>query len=79
MQRLVSGESVAFFRDEGYLRDLPAVLSRSELDELVLGFNQLVALLKGGEDHREIRRWHPRAGFCMICARIESFWTTLRH
>jgi ectoine hydroxylase-related dioxygenase (phytanoyl-CoA dioxygenase family) len=63
MKRVVSEENVAFFRDEGYLRDLPPVLRRSELDEILRGFDRLVALLQPGENHREIRRWHQTSRF----------------
>jgi hypothetical protein len=48
----------AFYRDQGYLLDLPPIYSRDEMVKMNAELPQLLALLKPGETAKDIREWH---------------------
>ena len=52
-----------FFRENGYLIGLPPVFSPAEVNGLNAGLEELVKLLRPGEDAKEIREWHETSRF----------------
>ncbi len=52
-----------FYKENGYLIGLPAVYSSSAVSGLNDGYEKLIALLRDGEDEKEIREWHESSRF----------------
>lgn len=57
-RKRLSDAQVTFFEQNGYLTGLPAVFSARELPELHRGLDELLKLLRPGEDAKDIREWH---------------------
>jgi ectoine hydroxylase-related dioxygenase (phytanoyl-CoA dioxygenase family) len=56
--RHLSPAQQAFYHENGYLLDLPAVYTPEEMARINAELPQLLALLKPGETTNEIREWH---------------------
>jgi len=52
-----------FYKENGYLTGLPAVYKPEEVVELNNGYQELVGVLRPGEDEKEIREWHESSRF----------------
>jgi non-haem Fe2+, alpha-ketoglutarate-dependent halogenase len=51
------------YHKNGYLIGLPAVFRPEQVREMNSGLNELLALLRPGEDAKEIREWHESSRF----------------
>jgi ectoine hydroxylase-related dioxygenase (phytanoyl-CoA dioxygenase family) len=68
-KRLTTGQQKAY-EANGYIIGLPPVFDAREVAELNVGLNELLKLLKPGEDAKEIREWHETSRFLYdICTR----------
>ena len=56
-------EQKKFYKENGYLIGLPAVYGPEEVKKLNQGYQELIKLLKPGEDDKEIREWHESSRF----------------
>lgn len=57
-----------FYKENGYLIGLPTLYSSDQLKELNAGYQELIKLLRPGEDDKEIREWHESSRFLFdIC------------
>ena len=56
-------EQKVFYRDQGYLLDLPPIYSREEMAKMNAELPQLLALLRPGETAKVIREWHETSRF----------------
>ncbi len=52
-----------FYKRNGYLIGLPPVFNETGVKHLNSGLNELLKLLKPGEDPKEIREWHETSRF----------------
>ena len=52
-----------FYKENGYLIGLPAGYGPEEVRKLNEGYQELIKLLKPGEDEKEIREWHESSRF----------------
>jgi ectoine hydroxylase-related dioxygenase (phytanoyl-CoA dioxygenase family) len=59
----LTGAQRAFFDRNGFLDDLPPVFSPGEVRQLNTGLEELMKLLRPGEDAKEIREWHESSRF----------------
>jgi len=59
----LSAAQIAFFEANGYLMGLPPVFSPVEMQQMNAGLQELVKLLRPGEDLKEIREWHESSRF----------------
>ncbi|MCI0619325.1 phytanoyl-CoA dioxygenase family protein, partial [bacterium] len=53
----------AFFEGNGYLIGLPPVFKPEEVRLMNAGSEELMKLLRPGEDSKEIREWHESSRF----------------
>ena len=60
--RLTEGQKT-FYKEKGYLIGLPAVYDSDGVSKLNQGYEELIKLLRNGEDEKEIREWHESSGF----------------
>ncbi len=68
MPKRLTEAQQAFYSRNGYLVGLPPVYSPSEVKELNAGLEQLLGLLRPGEDAKDIREWHETSRFLFdIC------------
>lgn len=58
MGRRLTDQQKKFYEENGYITGLPPVLDPEQVQELNLGLNELMKLLRPGEDSKEIREWH---------------------
>ncbi|MEW6511196.1 MAG: phytanoyl-CoA dioxygenase family protein [Bacteroidota bacterium] len=63
MPKRLSQDQVAFYRTNGYLIGLPPVFSPAQVAEMNAGLEELLKLLRPGEDSKEIREWHESSRF----------------
>jgi len=61
--RRLSRQQRAFFTQNGYLHQLAPIFSSSEVADLKDGLDELMKLLRAGEDSKEIREWHESSRF----------------
>lgn len=59
----LSNAQIAFFEKNGYLIGLPPVFSPTEVQQMNAGVQELMKLLRPGEDSKEIREWHESSRF----------------
>jgi len=52
-----------FFEENGYLTGLPPVFNSNQIREMNAGLQELLKLLRPGEDAKEIREWHESSRF----------------
>jgi len=52
-----------FYHDNGYMIGLPTVFTPEQVKGLNLGLDELLKLLRPGEDAKEIREWHESSRF----------------
>jgi non-heme Fe2+,alpha-ketoglutarate-dependent halogenase len=52
-----------FYHDNGYMIGLPTVFTPEQVKQLNLGLDELLKLLRPGEDAKEIREWHESSKF----------------
>ena len=63
MGKRLSVEQQEFYHANGYIIGLPPVFDDTEVRELNRGLNELLKLLRPGEDVKEIREWHESSRF----------------
>jgi chlorinating enzyme len=51
------------YHENGYMIGLPPVFSPAEVNDLNAGLDELMKLLRPGEDAKEIREWHESSRF----------------
>jgi ectoine hydroxylase-related dioxygenase (phytanoyl-CoA dioxygenase family) len=69
MGKRLTEEQQKFYHANGYMIGLPPVLSPQQVLELNDGLDELMKLLRQGEDSKEIREWHESSRFLYdICA-----------
>ncbi len=61
-RRLSEGQK-KFYRENGYLIGLPPIYDAQGVKALNEGYQELLKLLKAGEDDKEIREWHESSSF----------------
>ena len=61
-RRLTEGQK-QFYAENGYLLGLPAIYSPAEVAVLNQEYQQLLKLLRSGEDVKEIREWHEASRY----------------
>ena len=61
-KRLTTAQQASYARN-GYIVGLPPVFSQAEVRELNAGLDELMRLLRPGEDAKEIREWHETSRF----------------
>ena len=63
MGKRLTSQQRKFYEDNGYMLGLPPVLNPTQVQELNTGLEELMKLLKPGEDSKEIREWHESSRF----------------
>jgi len=63
MGKRLTEEQQKFYHANGYMIGLPPVLSPQQVLELNDGLDELMKLLRQGEDSKEIREWHESSRF----------------
>ncbi len=63
MPRRLTGAQQAFYAENGYLIGLPPVFTLPQVKELNAGLEELLKLLRPGEDAKDIREWHESSRF----------------
>ena len=63
MGKRLSDEQRKFYESNGYILGLPEVLAPQQVRELNEGTDELMKLLRPGEDSKEIREWHESSRF----------------
>jgi ectoine hydroxylase-related dioxygenase (phytanoyl-CoA dioxygenase family) len=64
----LTGAQRVFFEQNGYLHGLPASYAPEDVQRLNAGLEELMKLLRPGEDSKEIREWHESSRFLFeIC------------
>ncbi len=63
MGKRLTGEQKKFYAAKGYLIGLPPVFAPQQVQELNGGLNEVMKLLRPGEDSKEIREWHETSRF----------------
>ena len=63
MGKRLTEEQQQLYHANGYMIGLPPVLSPQQVRELNDGLNELMKLLRPGEDSKEIREWHESSRF----------------
>jgi ectoine hydroxylase-related dioxygenase (phytanoyl-CoA dioxygenase family) len=58
MGKRLTDQQRKFYNDNGYILGLPPVLDTAQVGELNVGLDELMKLLRPGEDSKEIREWH---------------------
>jgi len=56
-------EQKTFYAENGYLLGLPAIYGPTEVERLNREYQELLKLLRAGEDEKEIREWHESSRF----------------
>ena len=70
MGKRLTTEQRRAYEANGFIIGLPPVFDAGEVVELNRGLNELLKLLKPGEDAKEIREWHETSRFLYdICTR----------
>jgi non-heme Fe2+,alpha-ketoglutarate-dependent halogenase len=70
MGKRLTSEQQRAYGVNGFIVGLPPVFDAKEVAELNRGLNELLKLLKPGEDAKEIREWHETSRFLYdICTR----------
>ena len=72
MRHRLTEDQKARYHERGYLADLPPVFDAAQVADLNEGFAQLCALLKEGEDSKEIREWHESSRWLFDICRNEQ-------
>lgn len=61
-------EQIAFYHENGYIKDLPPIYDAAGVADLNEGIKHILALLEPGERPLEIREWHQNSTFLFdIC------------
>jgi non-heme Fe2+,alpha-ketoglutarate-dependent halogenase len=63
MGKRLSENQKKFYDEKGYLIGLPPVFDASQVKDLNTGLNELLKLLRPGEDAKDIREWHETSRF----------------
>jgi non-haem Fe2+, alpha-ketoglutarate-dependent halogenase len=63
MGKRLSDQQRDFYKRNGYMIGLPPVFDETGVKHLNTGLNELLRLLKPGEDPKEIREWHETSRF----------------
>jgi non-haem Fe2+, alpha-ketoglutarate-dependent halogenase len=63
MGKRLSDQQRQFYAENGYIVGLPPVYDQQGVRELNDGLNELMKLLRPGEDAKEIREWHESSRF----------------
>ena len=63
MGKRLTSQQKQFYEANGYMLGLPAVLTPPQVQDLNTGLEELMKLLKPGEDSKEIREWHESSRF----------------
>ncbi len=63
MGKQLTDQQKKFYETNGYILGLPSVLSPQGVHELNDGLEELMKLLRPGEDSKEIREWHESSRF----------------
>ena len=63
MRKRLTEEQQKFYHANGYMIGLPPVLPAQQVLELNDGLDELMKLLRPGEDSKEIREWHESSRF----------------
>src|SRR5512140_2018413 len=63
MGKRLTDQQQEFYKKNGYLIGLPPVFSHDQVRQLNAGLNELLKLLRPGEDAKEIREWHESSRF----------------
>jgi non-haem Fe2+, alpha-ketoglutarate-dependent halogenase len=63
MSKRLSQQQQQFYQGNGYLIGLPPVFDSDQVRELNVGLNELLKLLRPGEDAKDIREWHETSRF----------------
>ena len=58
MGKRLTDQQKKFYEENGYIIGLPPVLDPEQVRELNVGLDELMKLLRPGEDSKEIREWH---------------------
>jgi non-heme Fe2+,alpha-ketoglutarate-dependent halogenase len=65
---ILSEEQIAFYKENGYLANLPPIFNKDEVKKLNAGLDQLSLLLKPNEKHFHINGWHKSSAWLyQIC------------
>ena len=68
-RRRLTEEQRRFCTENGYLFGLPAIYGPAEVERLNREYQELLKLLRPGEDQKEIREWHESGRYPYdICA-----------
>ena len=63
MGKRLTDQQRKFYEENGYLIGLPPVFDAAGVKELNSGLNELLKLLRPGEDAKDIREWHETSRF----------------
>ena len=58
MGKRLTDKQKSLYEKNGYILGLPPVLNPQQVQELNVGLDELMKLLRPGEDSKEIREWH---------------------
>jgi len=62
-RRRLTEEQKEFYAENGYLLGLPAIYGPAEVERLNAEYQELLKLLRPGEDEKEIREWHESSRY----------------
>ena len=63
MGKRLTEQQIAFYHKNGYLINLPPVFLPDQVRGMNQGLDELMKLLRPGEDSKEIREWHEESRF----------------
>jgi ectoine hydroxylase-related dioxygenase (phytanoyl-CoA dioxygenase family) len=63
MGKRLTEQQRKFYEEKGYLIGLPPVFGAGQVKDLNNGLNELLKLLRPGEDAKDIREWHESSRF----------------
>ncbi len=63
MRTGLTDQQKEFYKKNGYLIGLPPVFDSNQVRQLNAGLNELLKLLRPGEDAKDIREWHESSRF----------------
>lgn len=63
MSHQLSPEQQAFYKEQGYLLDLPPIYTSEEMAQMNAELPKLLALLEEGESTKDIREWHEASTY----------------
>ena len=63
MGKRLTEQQKEFYKRNGYMIGIPPVFNAGQVKELNAGLNELLKLLRPGEDAKEIREWHESSRF----------------